>query len=419
LTTTFLTSAELHSHYVSEIADELRSSGHVEDVADSCDALKQESLRITELLEKNSRLSFVRLGDMELTLLLALQEGRLPEAFNPRTVKADGTKSSGSPGLAATHINRLKNAYENAGYVDFNQRLKIISTLLPKLKLCRSNGLYSNPSKSTSYVLPQWTQQEFRTFCQSETRRIGIASAESALLEWLTNQSQFHEHTGNIWPKEKEFSFHTVREGGSNLSTNLDLIKEDLKHFVIENRLTTLFLSLGGGAKILCHELSDELGIQTIDFGAMVRSLCDLGSDGQSATRSTHSILLYRLPCSLVIEGILQCFSELPTHELLAKIHAQLIHQLLPDVYGQSLGSNEYLGKVISRKRFSRALKQSSKMRAELSQESDEAALERTRFLHFCGQRGLTTSGIAYLKWFQLKQSVQDFFGKRRKPTRI
>jgi cytidylate kinase len=46
----------------------------------------------------------------------------------------------------------------------------------------------------------------------------------------------------------------------------------------------TVFLSLGGAAKILCFELAKELDVRMFDFGAMLRALTFSGSPGNLAT---------------------------------------------------------------------------------------------------------------------------------------
>src|SRR5205823_6369748 len=112
------------------------------------------------------------------------------------------------------------------------------------------------------------------------------------------------------WPERARIFYHQVRDDGRNLDANLDLVKEDLREFVREHRLDTLFLSLGGGAKILGYELSRELGICCFDFGAMIRTFTYSGCDGNRVARSPHSPFFFRIPCQTHMDANLSLVKE-------------------------------------------------------------------------------------------------------------
>src|SRR5262249_9376370 len=147
-------------------------------------------------------------------------------------------------------------------------------------------GAYRNPTKETSLVFLTWTEKEFKQYCKD--RRIGFAGAEARLLDLLSDTSEFKHVASSYWPEGAKIFYHQIRDDGRNLDVNLELVKEDLREFVKANDIDTLFLSLGGGAKILGYELSRELGICCFDFGAMLRALTYSGCDGNRFSRSTH-----------------------------------------------------------------------------------------------------------------------------------
>jgi hypothetical protein len=408
--------AKLHAKYV-DIANALDfENGHAEgtnspqaeDISDRYDDLRKgEAKRITDLLNANDKFSFLRLGDMELTLMLANQDGLTQDLDTTEHETPTGTTASGSPGIGLRYAKRLKSAFEGADYVDFHEVLRMNRILLPRLNLNRNREGTNNPGKWTSYILPLWVSREFRSFCDTKGRRCGIAGAEASILEWLSDKDRFLQAAEGIWPKKNRISFHQVRNNGKGIDTHLDVIKEDLLKFIDQNDLDTLFLSLGGGAKILCHELSRECNIRAVDFGAMIRSLCDIGSDGNSTSRSTHSVQLYRLPSSLVMEGLFSVRGNLKEVERLSLMHAQLIHQLLPDRVAYSRGNSQLDFGKNTRNRFKAELKEcKQKFPYVFRVSTKECRLEAARFLHFCGRNNLTLKGRFFYYYFLIKRWV-------------
>lgn len=392
--------SSFHKYYVEPL--ELSPNELLPLPAESESARLEESKRLTMLLDKESSFSFVRLGDMDLTLLLAYQD-KVYVADEKSTLQIDGTSASGSPGIGLKHADRLWKSFTEASYVDFHELLQINEILLPNLKLHRSELLYRNPTKETSYILPAWMKYEFKKFCENPDHRIAIAGAEASLLEWLKEQNIFKEKAREYWPVNSNMFFHQVRDNGRNIDVNLDLIKNDLKKFILKHKINTLFLSLGGGAKILCYELAKEHEICVIDFGAITRALCDLGSDGQAFRRSTHVILFYRLPFELVMDGIEATQPYLKPEELLAKAHAQLIHQLTSDRFNISTASVIHNWDKLSRDRFHKALKIFYSRYKKLIRCNNNTRTETKRFLHFCGKHRLTIRGILFYWWFSFK----------------
>ncbi|AOY83938.1 hypothetical protein BJP36_32460 [Moorena producens JHB] len=371
---------------------------------------KQEARRITQAMN-NRPFSFLRLGDMDLTLLLAAQDGFSGEADTTDGV-VGGTKPYGNPGIGLRYSARFFQAFQNADYVDFHQLLWINEQLLPQLKLNRADELLCNPTKETSYILPTWIETEFKNYC--EYRRVGIAGAEASLLQILFEKPEYRKIAQNYWSPSATVFFHQVRNNGQNLNNNLDLIKEDLRDFVQKNDIDTLFLSLGGGAKILCYELSQELGICAIDFGAMLRMLTYSGSDGNRANRSTHTPFLFRIPFNLYMDCLEQAMPKLEPEVLLAKAHAQIILEVQEKEVGWTHPGQDYDFSYQNLECFQKSFKEYKKRYKFLFKNNQITRQERIDFFHLCGQHGLTFEGRIFYLVFQTKATIKTILIKLR-----
>ncbi len=365
-----------------------------------------EALRLTRLLESRKDFSFIRLGDMDLGMLLALQDG-ISDPFGALAVSAiNGTQPRGSPGIGMRHAPRMAEAFKSADYVDFHQRLWPVGDLLPRLELERRAEQHCNPDAETSYLLLTWVETEFKQYCSRH--KVGFAGAESRLLECLLQDQQFLSASRNYWNPEDERYFHQIRNDGRTLDADLDQIKEDLREFVAQTGIDTLFLSLGGAAKIIGVELSRECGIRTIDFGAMLRGLTFSGSDGHAAARATHSPFYYRVPFSVYMDALECAFQELPPEALLAKSHAQLIQELQPRVIGwTSTGEGHSLSEEQAQD-FHESLEIYLRRYSGMFGRNVACRTERLNFLHYCGQRNLTAEGRRYYRMFRWKARFAD-----------
>ena len=225
--------------------------------------------------------------------------------------------------MSASQAPRLRSVLANADYLDFHEYLWQDPSILDDLVDQRALGTTRNPNHATSYILPTWLECEFKRFC--EGRRILFCGAEAPLLEELLKHSIFRDLVSAFWPDNCTTFFLRPREDGRNLGANLDLIKQDLIEAVKRWQIDTLFLALGGGAKILCFELAKELGICAIDFGSFMRSFTYSGSQGNRNGRATHLIFLNRVPFGLYMDALEKTFPDLTPEALLAKAHAQLL----------------------------------------------------------------------------------------------
>ena len=341
---------------------------------------------------------------MELVYLLAEQDNRLDEIeFGDGPMC--GTQGYANPGLSAKHAERLRTAYEEADYLDFHEKNWPNEHLVPRLILQKAPGSYRNPTKEASLVFLTWTESEFKQYCQG--RRIGFAAAEARLLELLSQTPEFRRAATDYWPEGAEIFYYQAQNDGRDLDANLDLVKEDLRRFVKEHRLDTVFLSLGGGAKILGYELSRELGICCFDFGAMIRAFTYSGCDGNRVARSPHSPFFFRLPFETHMDALEQAFPNLRPAELLVKAHGQLLLEVLKKQIGWTFASWEFDFSEENRMSFQKAYQVYRPRYQHLFKASPETRKERAGFLHFCGTHRLTLEGRRFILWFRIKGWVR------------
>jgi hypothetical protein len=372
--------------------------------ADGEAARRKEAGLLSQLMATRRPFCFLRMGDMELVYLLAEQYKQLNEIeFGDGPMS--GTQGYANPGLSAKHAERLRRAYERADYLDFHEKNWPNEHLVPRLILQRAPDSYRNPTKEASLVFLTWTESEFKQYCQD--RRVGFAAAEARLLELLSQTPEFKQAAKDYWPEKTEIFYHQVRNDGRDLDANLDLVKEDLREFVNEHRLDTLFLSLGGGAKILGYELSRELGICCFDFGAMIRAFTYSGCDGNRVARSPHSPFFFRIPFETHMDALEQAFPNLTPAELLAKAHGQLLLEVLKKEVGWTFASWEFDFSEENVSAFRRGFKEYRQRYRKLFNSSSAAKTERVGFLHFCGTHRLTLEGRLFLMMFRAKGFVR------------
>jgi len=371
---------------------------------DGYDARLAQAKLLSGLMRSRRPFCFLRMGDMEFAYLLAEQHKQL-DRIEFQDGPISGTQAYCNPGLSARHAQRLRRAYEQAEYVDFHEKNWPNEHLVPRLALKMAPGSYRNPTKEASLVFLTWTEKEFKQYCQG--RRIGFVAAEARLLELLSSTPEFKQAATDYWPETAEIFYHQLRDDGRNLDANLDLVKEDLRGFVKRHRLDTLFLSLGGGAKILGYELSRELRICCFDFGAMIRALTYSGCDGNRVARSPHSPFFFRIPFGVHMDALEQAMPNLGAAELLAKAHGQLLLELLKKQVGWTFTSCEFDFDSQNVSAFRKAFKQYRQRYRKLFKSSPAAKMDRAGFLHFCGTHGLTLEGRLFLMAFRAKGLIR------------
>lgn len=363
-----------------------------------------EARKLTSLMCAQNSFCFLRMGDVELKFLLSQQNGRFEDidekSFSDGPL--GGTIAEGNPGIGRRHLERLRAAYEGADYVDFHEGNWPNEHLVPLLTLNRVHGSHRNPGKQSSLVFLAWLENEFRDYCAE--RRIGFVGAEALLLKSLSMRKEFQDASQQFWPAGAKMFFHQARNNGARLDANLDMVKEDIRKFVSENAIDTVFISLGGGAKIIGYELSREMGVRFFDFGSLTRALTYSGCDGNRFSRSPHYPFLYRLPFSLYMDSLEKALPGMRPAELLAKAHGQLIQEVVKKEVGWSHASMEYDFKSENMAAFREAHRAYRKRYSSLFWKSPETKRERAGFLHFCGTHGLTLEGRLFLWAFKIKQ---------------
>jgi hypothetical protein len=290
---------------------------------------------LTSLLEANTTFSFLRLGDGELGFLLHVQGGE--RDFARRDLGPSCEIAHGNPALTAKDYERLLHSYECCSVVDLHRQLPYNAEHLGRLRWKRSSSTIGTASSGGTALLFTWIQHELKPYL-SRHRSI-FCGAEASLLRELSVDREFRQAAASCLPADSEMHFLQPRRDGTRASEDLDGIKSDLAALVREQRADTIFVSLGGGAKILCYELAEELGIRAIDFGSALRALTFSGSDGQAAWRSSHHPFLFRVPLRVYWPALRRARPGLDPVTLVSKAHAQLCLELQHKVMLQATTS--------------------------------------------------------------------------------
>ncbi len=289
----------------------------------SPEARRAEARRLTELLEANSSFSYLRLGDGEVQGLLAVMEGKAAPRYQYRDEQPVTIDQAYSvSGIPMRNVERLMSAYGACSYLDFCELRPAVAENLDRIGIVRQPNGYSNPDPGCSHVLFEWTYYELKDYLAQHTCL--MAGAEAALLRELTNDPRYVSLAADFWPADAKVDFHQVRDNGRNYSENLDLIKQDLIDDIRSTGADTLMLCLASGAKILCQELCQELGIRAIDFGSMMRALSYSGSPGYQSNRSYHNPFFFRVPLDIYLPALERANPDMPVHTRVSKSHAQL-----------------------------------------------------------------------------------------------
>ncbi len=288
-------------------------------------ARKVECKRITALMTEQRPFSFLRLGDMELQLLIASQKGEAGRWCDEvtRRERESSVVPFGHPGLKPAYMDRLKSAYENCTYLDYHQANPTIKALLTEWRHARSGEAHSSPEPGISELFLEWTQHEFRDYVDGRTCL--FVGAEARLLENLLEDSCYRAASQKYWPGNLRAHFYETGDIGDDL----DRLKDGIREAISEHRIDTVFISLGGGAKILAYELALETGIAAFDFGSIMRGLTYSGSDGHKFMRASHYPFFFRVPFDIWIKALRKTMPGLSRRQLLIKAHAQLALEVI------------------------------------------------------------------------------------------
>jgi hypothetical protein len=167
-----------------------------------------------------------------------------------------------------------------------------------------------------------WTMTQMRSFLSS--RRTLVCGAEAAVQQQLFNEPEYMALASEYWPASACIEFVQPPDDGRFLSENLDIIKKLLLDRIKNRSYDTVFLCLGGAAKILCFEIAEQVGVCAIDWGSMLRALTYSGSDGFANWRASHNPFFFRVPLRLYFPALAKAHPGKSPEWYLGKVHSQL-----------------------------------------------------------------------------------------------
>jgi hypothetical protein len=286
---------------------------------------RSEAKRLTALMETQTPFTYLRLGDGELGLLLEWQEGHTPTAI--RSTASTLFDAYGINGLRERDYSRLRDSFERCGYLDTFERVCYSAENFRRLKLKQNPNQTRSPNADLSQIFYEWTFLELPEYVARH--RCVIAGAEGPLLRELLADLRYRKCTGRFWLHPGNITCVGIRNNGRNYWDALPEIKNDLVSVLKESRADTLFLSLASGAKILCQEISEDLGIRCFDLGAMLLGLTYSATPGNSVARNSHNPFFFRVPFDIYLDALQRANPDLSMCDLVSKAQAQLCLELL------------------------------------------------------------------------------------------
>lgn len=378
---------------------------------------RDAAAHLSSLLESHEAFSFIRLGDGETWWLLHVQDGKPPPKYRFFADKAVNVEHAASTsGLETRHYERFRSALEQATYLDYCDSIPKVREHLPQLRFSRPERALRNATAATSNILFEWTTYELKGYLARHT--CVLASAESDLLAELLTDPHYREIARGFVPESANLRLHQVRDHGRNYSENLDLIKADLRREIEESGADTVLLSLATGAKILCHELAEELGIRALDFGSMVRGLCYAASPGYQTHRNLHNPFLFRVPLEVFAPALERARPDLAIAELVARIHAQILLEL-QDLAPLRFNTTDAITGVVDTSRsrldaFWRSRRFYDRNYRSAARRDPEARELDDAFDRWCLKKGLGLRGSVFRVLVKARQTARWLLGGGR-----
>jgi hypothetical protein len=376
-------------------------------------ARRAECERISNLMAARRPFSFLRLGDMELAFLIASQQQRTVSW--QETAQSDhdivsSTMTLGHPGLKPEHASRLQTSYERCSYLDFHDENLTIKRELPKWTCNRAPGRDRNPGPEASELFLDWLKYEFLKYVRG--RRCLFVGAEAGILRELYSDPIYRRISANYWPSNVEPVFLVT----GRIGAHLDRIKDGISRVILREKIDTAFISLGGGAKIVCYELAEEHKIATFDFGSLMRGLTYSGSDGHSFVRATHYPYYFRVPFDIYMAALQRAIPGLSAEKVLAKAHAQLALELIRKEEGWTWPS-EWVGDDCldlgseNRRYFWKGYSIYRRNYKRLAEDDRKAAEQVDEFERWRKYLGLGLDGKMYRMSFSAKVAARKALG--------
>ena len=284
--------------------------------------MKQILISFTKALDQKNSFSFLRLGDGEIRFLIENQQSKWKDGRYDRDLAPSCEVATGTLGLRRVDYERLLKSYEECDGLDLYLSQEYNRISIDKLKWRRNPLKWTISDHKDGGVINEWTRLEFKKY--TSHHKSLICGAEAFLLRELIREPEYREIAREYIPTDGQLIFYEPPERGRNPSIYLDKIKKDIIDIITSERCDTVFISLGGAAKMLCYEIAKEVGVRAIDWGSMIRALTYSGSDGQSAWRASHNPFFFRIPLPLYYRCMWRAWPSLSISEILGKSHAQL-----------------------------------------------------------------------------------------------
>lgn len=282
---------------------------------------------ITSLAERNPSFSFLRLGDGEIAYLVNHQQGKMCTLRGSTLGLQSGCENGlGTLGLGANHHDRLQRSYEQCNYLDRYQNQEANQKYL-ELWQCARRPDGSEPlGNDYCAILPFWVLYQFKEYLSRHN--VLMCGAEAGVLQALLRRPEYTRLTSGYFPARYELTFHVPPRNGQDLASDLDTLKDEIKQLLAIKGCDTVMLSLGGAAKIIGYEISQECQVRAFDFGAMTRALTYSGSDGCATWRSSHNIFMGRVPFDVYMDAIETAFPDERMEVYVAKAICQVCLEL-------------------------------------------------------------------------------------------
>lgn len=293
-------------------------------------------IRLSKLIESTPGFSFLRLGDGELRFLLHMQSGIWDDArYDYSRVTSSVEKAISGAALKSEHYERLQAAYDYCSFLDLNFDIDYIKKHYSSWRRKQSPSQFNaTTSDEGGSLLLDWTHVEFPRYISGKTTL--FCGAEASLQRELLGDKRYRSIARSFWPEDADVHFVQPVHDGRFLARDLEEIKEQLRSAIRRVRPHTVFLCLGGYAKILAYELAVEEGVRTFDFGSMLRALTYSGSSGYATWRANHNPFFFRVPLDVYLDALLKVKPDITISELTAKAHAQLSLDLQRKEYGKT-----------------------------------------------------------------------------------
>ena len=288
------------------------------------------------LTTSTSGFSFCRLGDRELRFLKEIDRGIYDEEkekrrqANPYEVAIN--KGFGRLGLNASYHQRLYEAYRGCDYLDLYLNQESNRRLIKGWSVDRAPGTITLDVPRLGNIIQAWTLHEFGSFING--RRCIFYGAEADFLRELVQDPVYLDIYSSYWPNPKDHIFRVPPNYGADIEDRVDEVKASLASLAHGTGASAIFISLGGAAKILCHELAEEHGLICLDWGSMMRGLSYCGSNGHTRQRADHHPFFARIPLESFYEAAARARPGVSPAEKLMRAQAQLCLDLQKKTVG-------------------------------------------------------------------------------------